>query len=294
MLRGIYSALITPFDENENIDEHGLETLLEWSIGKGLSGVFIVSSTGESWALSFEEKVRLFRHTVAIVNKRIAVIAGVGVPSTREAVRLTEAAQAAGADSVCAVPPSFIRPTQDELIRHYGAIAEATTLPLLLYNIPMLAGNVLEPPAVRTLAERYAHIQGMKDSSGDLTLLNNLLVWRRSDFSVLTGIDTLLLPGLLAGSQGAILGSANVCPELSLEIVRLFDAGQHDRAWEVQNRLTRFWLAMGLGSFPAPIKAAMQLRSLPAGPTRQPIAALSASARAELRRELQAIRVVDA
>lgn len=293
MLRGIYSALITPFDENEDIDERGLETLLEWSIGKGLNGVFIVSSTGESWALSFEEKVRLFRHTVAIVNKRIAVIAGVGVPSTREAVRLTEVAQAAGADSVCAVPPSFIRPTQDEMIRHYGAIAEATTLPLLLYNIPMLAGNVLEPPAVRTLAERYAHIQGIKDSSGDLTLLNNLLLRRRSDFSVLTGIDTLLLPGLLAGSQGAILGSANVCPELSLEIVRLFDAGQHDRAWEVQNRLTRFWLAMGLGSFPAPIKAAMQLRSLPAGPTRQPIAALSASARAELRRELQALGVVD-
>ncbi len=293
MLRGIYSALITPFDEDEDIDEHGLETLLEWSIGKGLNGVFIVSSTGESWALSFEEKVRLFRHTVAIVNKRIAVIAGVGVPSTREAVRLTEAAQAAGADSVCAVPPSFIRPTQDELIQHYGAIAEATTLPLLLYNIPMLAGNVLEPPAVRTLAERYAHIQGMKDSSGDLTLLNNLLLRRRSDFSVLTGIDTLLLPGLLAGSQGAILGSANVCPELSLEIVRLFDAGQHDRAWEVQNRLTRFWLAMGFGSFPAPIKAAMQLRSLPAGPTRQPIAALTATARAELRRELQAMGVVD-
>jgi len=221
------------------------------------------------------------------------VIAGVGVPSTREAVRLTEAAQAAGADSVCAVPPSFIRPTQDEMIQHYGAIAEATTLPLLLYNIPMLAGNVLEPPAVRTLAERYDHIQGIKDSSGDLTLLNNLTLRRRSDFSVLTGIDTLLLPGLLAGSQGAILGSANVCPELSLEVLRLFDAGQHDRAWEVQNRLTRFWLVMGLGSFPAPIKAAMQLRTLPAGPTRQPIAPLTDTARDELRRELQAMGVLD-
>lgn len=293
MLRGIYSALITPFDENENIDEHGLEKLLEWSIGQGLNGVFIVSSTGESWALSFEEKARLFRHTVAIVNKRIAVIAGVGVPSTREAVRLTEAAQAAGAASVCAVPPSFIRPTQDEMIQHYGAIAEATTLPLLLYNIPMLAGNVLEPPAVRVLAERYAHIQGIKDSSGDLTLLNNLMSRRRSDFSVMTGIDTLLLPGLLAGSQGAILGSANVCPELSLEVVRLFDAGQHDLAWEVQNRLTRFWLAMGFGSFPAPIKAAMRLRNLPAGPTRQPIAPLTDAARAELRRELQAMGVLE-
>ncbi len=293
MLRGIYSALVTPFDEKENIDEKGLEKLLEWTIGKGISGVFIVSSTGEAWALSFEEKTRLFKQTVQIVNKRVSVIAGVGVPSTREAIRLTEAAQAAGADYVCAVPPSFVRPTQDEMVQHYSAIAEATTVPVLLYNIPMLAGNVLEPPAVRTLAERYAHIAGMKDSSGDLTLLNNLMLQRRVDFSVLTGIDTLVLPGLLAGSQGAILGSANVCPELSLEIVRLFDAGRHDKAWEVQNRLTRFWLAMGLGSFPAPIKAAMELRGLPAGPARSPIAALTDEARGTLQQELQTMRVVE-
>ena len=293
MLRGVYSALITPFDENENIDEKGLEKLLEWTIGKGINGVFIVSSTGETWALSFEEKTRLFKHTVEIVNKRVSVIAGVGVPSTREAIRLTEAAQAAGADYVCVVPPSFVRPTQDEMIQHYSAIAEATTVPVLLYNIPMLAGNVLEPPAVRTLAERYAHIAGIKDSSGDLTLLNNLMLQRRADFSVLTGIDTLVLPGLLAGSQGAILGSANVCPELSLEIVRLFDAGQHDKAWEVQNRLTRFWLTMGLGSFPAPIKAAMELRGLPAGPARSPITALTDEARGALRQELQTMRVVE-
>ena len=293
MLRGVYSALITPFDENENIDEKGLEKLLEWTIGKGISGVFIVSSTGETWALCFEEKTRLFKQAVEIVNKRVSVIAGVGVPSTREAIRLTEAAQAAGADYVCAVPPSFVRPSQDEMIQHYSAIAEATTVPMLLYNIPMLAGNVLEPPAVRTLAERYAHIAGIKDSSGDLTLLNNMMLQRRADFSVLTGIDTLVLPGLLAGSQGAILGSANVCPELSLEIVRLFDAGQHDKAWEVQNRLTRFWLAMSLGSFPAAIKAAMELRGLPAGPARSPITALTDEARRALRQELQTMRVVE-
>ncbi len=293
MLRGVYSALITPFDENENIDEKGLEKLLEWTIGKGISGVFIVSSTGETWALSLEEKTRLFKQTVEIVNKRASVIAGVGVPSTREAIRLTEAAQTAGADYICAVPPSFVRPSQDEMIQHYSAIAEATTVPMLLYNIPMLAGNVLEPPAVRTLAQRYAHIAGIKDSSGDLTLLNNLMLQRRADFSVLTGIDTLVLPGLLAGSQGAILGSANVCPELSLEIVRLYDAGQHDKAWEVQNRLTRFWLAMSLGSFPAPIKAAMQLRGLPAGPARSPITALTNEARRALRQELQTMRVVE-
>ena len=107
-----------------------------------------------------------------------------------------------------------------------------------------------------------------------------------------TGIDTLVLPGLLAGSQGAILGSANVCPELSLEIVRLFTAGRLQEAWAVQNRLTRFWLAMSLGSFPAPVKAAMELLGLPAGVPRQPVAALGAEGRTLLRKELQVMEVL--
>ena len=293
MLCGIISALITPFDSNEDIDEEALETLINWTIDKGINGVFIVSSTGESWALSFEEKVRLFKATVSIVDKRMPVIAGVGVSSTREAIRLSEAAQAAGADYTCAVPPSFVRPSQDELITHYSALARATDIPLLLYNIPMLAGNVVEMPGVKTVAERYPNIAGIKDSSGDLTGLIALMLNRRPDFSVFTGIDTLVLPGLMAGSQGAILGSANICPELSLEVVRLFDAGQIEEASAVQNRLTRIWLAMGLGSFPAPVKAAMELVGLPAGVPRQPIAPLDADKRHLLRRELQAMGVLD-
>jgi 4-hydroxy-tetrahydrodipicolinate synthase len=292
MLRGVFSAMITPFDKNENIDERAFETLLNWSISKGIHGVFVVSSTGESWALSFEEKTRLFQLAVAVVKKRVPVIAGVGVASTREAIRLAEAAQATGVDFLCAVPPSFVRPTQDELVAHYSAVAQATAVPLLLYNIPMLAGNVLGTPAVRLLAERFSHVAGIKDSSGDLTLLNDLLLQRRSDFSVVTGIDTLVLPGLLAGSQGAILGSANVCPELALEIVRLFDAGRLQEAWAVQNRLTRFWLAMGLGSFPAPVKAAMEVLGLPAGAPRRPVAALAQDRRETLRRELRAMGVL--
>lgn len=292
MLRGVFSAMITPFDENENVDEKALETLLNWTIGKGVDGVFVVSSTGESWALSFEEKVRLFQLAVAVVKKRVPVIAGVGVAATREAIHLAEAAQAAGVDYLCAVPPSFVRPTQEELIAHYSALAQATTVPLLLYNIPMLAGNVLATPAVRELAERFPQIAGIKDSSGDLTLLNDLLLQRRPDFSVVTGIDTLVLPGLLAGSQGAILGSANVCPELSLEVVRLFAAGRLQEAWVVQNRLTRFWLAMSLGSFPAPVKAAVELLGLPAGAPRRPVAPLNADRREALRRELRAMEVI--
>jgi len=292
MLRGVFSAMITPFANNEEVDEQAMETLLNWSINKGINGVFVVSSTGESWTLSFAEKVRLFQLAVAVVKKRVPVIAGVGVPATREAMRLAEAAQAAGVDYLCAVPPSFVRPTQEELITHYGAVAQATSVPLLLYNIPMLAGNVLATPAVRSLAERFPQIVGIKDSSGDLTLLNELLFQRRSDFSVVTGIDTLVLPGLLAGSQGAILGSANVCPELALEIVRRFDAGQLAEAGAVQNRLTRFWLAMGLGSFPAPVKAAMELLGLPAGVPRRPVAPLDSERRELLRRELQVMGVL--
>lgn len=292
MLRGVYSAMITPFDKNERIDERACETIINWAIGKGVTGVFTVASTGESWALSVEEKVRLFKLTVAAVKKRVPVIAGVGAPSTREAVLLAEEAQKAGVDYLCAAPPSFVRPSQDEMIAHFGTLAHATDVPLILYNIPMLAGNVLGTPAVKTLANRFPRITGIKDSGGDLTVLNDLLIDRRPDFSVVTGIDTLVLPGLLAGSQGAILGSANVCPELSLEVLRLFDAGQLQEARTIQNRLTRFWLAMGLGSFPAPVKAAMELIGLPAGAPRSPIAPLDAERREMLRRELQAMGVL--
>ncbi len=292
MLRGIYSAMITPFDKNENIDEKGVETIINWTIGKGITGVFTVASTGESWALSVEEKARLFRLTVAIVNKRVPVIAGVGAPSTREAIQLAEDAQKAGVDYLCAAPPSFVRPTQDEMLAHYSDLAQATNVPLLLYNIPMLAGNVIGTPAVKTLAKRLPRIAGIKDSGGDLTVLNDLLLERRPDFSVVTGIDTLVLPGLLAGSQGAILGSANVCPELSLEVFRLFAAGRLQEAWAVQNRLTRFWLAMSLGSFPAPVKAAVEMLGLPAGAPRRPVAPLGTEQRAALQRELRAMGVL--
>ena len=98
MLQGVYSAMITPFDKNENLDEKAFETILNWTVNKGVAGVFVVSSTGESWALSFEEKIRLFQFAVTLVKKRVSVIAGIGVASTREALRLAEAAQAAGED----------------------------------------------------------------------------------------------------------------------------------------------------------------------------------------------------
>lgn len=292
MLRGVYSAMITPFDKNENIDEKGVEAIINWTIGKGITGVFTVASTGESWALSVGEKARLFRLTVAIVNKRVPVIAGVGAPSTREAIQLAEDAQKAGVDYLCAAPPSFVRPTQDEMLAHYSDLAQATNVPLLLYNIPMLAGNVIGTPAVKTLAKRLPRIAGIKDSGGDLTVLNDLLIDRRPDFSVVTGMDTLVLPGLLAGSQGAILGSANVCPELSLEVFRLLEAGRLQEAWAVQNRLTRFWLAMSLGSFPAPVKAAVEMLGLPAGAPRRPVAPLGTEQRAALQRELRAMGVL--
>lgn len=291
MLRGVYSAMITPFDKNERIDERACETIINWTIDKGVTGVFTVASTGESWALSVEEKIQLFQLTVAVVKRRVPVIAGVGAPSTRESVLLAEEAHKAGVDYLCAAPPSFVRPSQDEMTAHFATLAQATNTPLILYNIPMLAGNVLGTPAVKTLTSRFPQIVGIKDSGGDLTVLNDLLIGRRPDFSVVTGIDTLVLPGLLAGSHGAILGSANVCPELSLEVLRLFEAGRLREASQVQNRLTRFWLAMGLGSFPAPVKAAMELIGLPAGAPRSPVPPLDAERREMLRRELQAMGV---
>ena len=179
MLRGVYSAMVTPFNKNEHIDEKAYETIIDWTIGKGVTGVFTVASTGESWALSVEEKVRLFRLTVGMVKKRTPVIAGIGAPSTRESVFLAEEAQKAGVDYLCAAPPEFCPPKPGGNDDAFGTLARATSIPLILYNIPNVGGKLSFDPAVKTLTHRFPQITGIKDSGGDLTVLNDLLIGRR-------------------------------------------------------------------------------------------------------------------
>jgi len=191
----------------------------------------------------------LFQLTVSITQKRTPVIAGLARLDA-QAIRLAEEAQKAGVDYLCAAPPSFVRPNQEEMAAHFEGDCASNQHPSDSLQYSYVGRKCPWCSCGEILGGADTANCRHQDSGGDLTVLNDLLLGRRwPDFGVVTGIDTLVLPGLLAGSQGAILGSANVCPELSLEVLHSFDAGRWEDVGKCRIVLRGFWLAMGLAHF---------------------------------------------
>jgi 4-hydroxy-tetrahydrodipicolinate synthase len=280
---GIIPAVITPMTEDEELDEKGMERLIAHLIEAGVDGIFTVGTAGEFWALSVEEKQRIYECTVACTKGQVPVYLGTGANTTREAVRLAELAQRAGADCLSVLTPNFIAPSDEELFRHYRSIARAVDLPVLLYTNPDRTGvNISADLAVR-LAEEVENIAGIKDSSGDLSLTAEYLRRTTDDFRVLMGRDTLIYAGLAQGAAGAIAASANIAPELSVGIFENFVWGDMNKSLEFQQRLAPLRLAFKLGTFPAMLKAGAELLGLPGGPPRTPVGRLSAAQRQHLR-----------
>jgi 4-hydroxy-tetrahydrodipicolinate synthase len=282
-ISGIIPAVITPMTETEELDERGLEKLLDHLIAAGVDGVFTVGTAGEFWALTVEEKKRVYEWTVAYAQGRVPVYVGTCANTTREAIRLAEIAQEAEADCISVLTPTFITPGEDEMFRHYQAIAAAVDLPVLLYGNPDRTNNPLSIDLVVRLAEEVENIVGIKDSSGDMTTAAEYLRRTPDDFRVLMGRDTLIYAALVHGASGAIAASANIAPELSVHIFDNFAWGKLDEALAAQRRLAPLRLAFKLGTFPAMLKAGAELMGLPAGPPRAPVARLTPNERQQLR-----------
>lgn len=282
-IRGIIPAVITPMTEDEELDEKGLEKLLDHLIGAGVHGVFTVGTAGEFWALTVEEKKRVFECTVACAKGRVPVYVGTCANTTREAVQLAEIAQEAGVDCLSVLTPVFITPNSEQMFRHYQAIANAVDLPVLLYGNPDRTNNPLPVDLVVRLAEEVENIAGIKDSSGDLTNTAEYLRRTPDDFRVLMGRDTLIYAALTHKASGSIAASANIAPELSVRIYEHFVQGELDKALKAQYDLAPLRLAFGLGTFPAMLKAGAELMGLPAGPPRAPVGRLSPDQRQKLR-----------
>jgi 4-hydroxy-tetrahydrodipicolinate synthase len=283
---GIIPAVITPMTEAEELDERGLETLLDHVIAAGVDGVFTVGTAGEFWALTVEEKQRVFEWTVAYTKGRVPVYVGTCANTTREAIRLAEIAAKAGVDCLSVLTPTFITPSADEMFRHYQAVARAVDLPVLLYTNPDRTNNPLPVDLVVRLAEEVENVVGIKDSSGDLTLTTEYLRRTPNDFRVLMGRDTLIYAALVHGASGAIAASANIAPELAVKVFDNFAWGKFDEALAAQRRLAPLRLAFGLGTFPAMLKAGAELVGLPAGPPRAPVGRLTQPQRQKLREVL--------
>ncbi len=283
-IEGIIPAVVTPFDDNEDVDEGGFRKILNYLIDSGVHGLFPVGSQGEFFSLTNEEKKRLMDIAVEETRGRVFVMPNTGAITTRESIELSQYAEKAGADCVSIITPFFISPDQRELHEHIKAICESVKIPVLCYNNPGRTGGVaLTPATLARLAEEVPNFAGIKDSSGDLTQVAEMIRLCPPDFKVIMGRDSLIYGALTYGAAGAIAATANVAPKLIVEIYQACREGDYDRAKECQRKLAPLRSAFGLGSFPVVIKEALTMMGLPAGRCRKPIQPLNSEKRAQLR-----------
>jgi 4-hydroxy-tetrahydrodipicolinate synthase len=275
MIRGIIPPVATPMQANEDLDLPRLRWFLDRLIAAGVHGVFVLGTNSEFYALDEREKQEVIATAVEHVRGRVPVFAGTGAETTREAVRLTKLAEREGADGVSVITPYFVNPSQQEIADHYRRIAEATRLPVVLYNNPGTCGGVkIEVDTLARLAQ-VPNILGVKDSSGDLQNTNDYIRVVPDRFSVLQGRDTLIYQALIFGARGAVPATANVAPRLVVDIYEAVQRGDHAAARAAQLRLTPVRLSLSLGTAPGGVKAALALLGLSIGPSRSPVGPLS-------------------
>ncbi len=283
-IEGIIPAVVTPFDEHENVDEVGFRKIINYLIDNGVHGLFPVGSQGEFFSLTNEEKKRLMDIAVEEARGRVFVMPNTGAITTRESIELSQYAEKAGADCVSIITPFFISPDQQELYEHVKAICQSVKIPVLCYNNPGRTGGVvLTPNTLARLAEELPNFAGIKDSSGDLTQVAEMIRLCPPDFKVIMGRDTLIYGALTYGAAGAIAATANVAPKLIVGIYEAFREGDYEKAKEYQRDLAPLRIAFALGSFPVVVKEALTMMGLPAGRCRKPIQPLNTEKRAQLR-----------
>ncbi|RKF48633.1 4-hydroxy-tetrahydrodipicolinate synthase [Paraburkholderia fungorum] len=289
LFKGIIPALITPMTASEEVDEAGLRALIERLIEAGVHALFVLGTNGEFIALNEAEKLRIAKIAVDQARSRVPVIAGTGAYATRDVIDLNSRMLDVGVDAVSVITPYFNGATQQELFTHYERIAQATTLPVMLYTIPAKAGVTLTVDTVRRLAE-IPNIRGIKDSGGDFDRLLQLINLRRDDFAVFTGTDSMILWTLIAGGDGAVAATTNAVPGVVTSIWKHFQAGDIAAARKAQESLRALRDAFALGTMPVVLKTAAEMLGMPAGPARSPAQPLDAKARARLEQALAVYR----
>jgi 4-hydroxy-tetrahydrodipicolinate synthase len=287
-IHGIIPPVATPMQANEDLDLPRLKWFLDHLINSGVHGVFVLGTNSEFYALDEREKQEVIATAVAHVRGRVPVYAGTGAETTREAVRLTKMAEKEGVDGVSVITPYFVLPNQQEIYDHYRRIAEATKLPVVLYNNPATCGGVkIDVETVARLAE-IPNILGVKDSSGDL---QNTIEYMRvvpDRFSVMMGRDTLIFSALMLGAKGAVPATGNIAPKLLVDIYESLQRGDQAASLAAQRKLHHVRMALTLGTAPGGVKAALQVLGMSIGPSRSPVAPLPPDKMQKMKAALQA------
>ena len=237
MFQGSMPALVTPFAEDGSVDEAAFAAHVEWQIAEGSSGLVPVGTTGESPTLSHAEHKRVVELCIEIAKKRVPVIAGAGSNNTREAIELAQHAEKAGADALLVVTPYYNKPTQKGLIAHFSAIADAVSLPIIIYNIPPRSVIDMSPETMGALAKAHKNIVGVKDATGKIERVSEQRITCGEDFVQLSGEDATALGFNAHGGVGCISVTANAAPRLCAEFQAATAAGDFKKALDYQDRL---------------------------------------------------------
>jgi 4-hydroxy-tetrahydrodipicolinate synthase len=286
LFSGSLVALVTPFRDGK-VDLGKLEELVDFHVSSGTSGLVPCGTTGESATLSHDEHDLVIRAVVERSRGRIPVLAGTGSNSTTEAIRLTRFAQEAGADGALLITPYYNRPTQRGLVAHFEAVAAATDIPLVLYNVPSRTGTNMLPAAVIECASRLPKVVAIKEASGSIDQSVEILRGARID--VLSGDDSLTLPLMAVGAKGVISVVANVVPRLMADLARHALAGDFAAARALHLRLFPLFKALFVETNPIPVKAAMAIKGLVGPEIRLPLTPLEEKNAAHLRQVLAEI-----
>lgn len=261
MLKGSYVALVTPFKNNE-IDYNSLEKLIDFQIENKSDGILFCGTTGESPALASDEKERLLRFGIKRINKRIPVMMGTGTNNLQHTISATIKAQEWGIDYALVITPYYNKPTQKGLYQYLKAVAESTSIPIVIYNVPGRTGVNITAATTIKLANEFENIVGIKEASGDLDQLSRIVKNTDNDFSVMSGEDALNLPIMSCGGDGVISVTANILPQKLHDLVVLCSKEQYSDALKIHQELIEINNALFIETNPIPVKESLYMMKM--------------------------------
>ena len=284
-------AMVTPMNKDMSVDIAGARELARRLVDDGCDGLVVSGSTGESSALTDSEKVALFEAVVEEVGGKAAVIAGTGTYCTAQSIELARSAERVGVDGIMLVTPYYNKPPQRALVEHFSSIAASTSLPVILYNVPSRTACNMAPETVAELS-RIKNIAGIKEASGDMTQVSWIRAMTSSDFAIYSGNDADTLPVLALGGRGVISVAGNLVSRTMKAMIESFEAGNTPKARDLHLKLLPLFEALFVESNPIPVKYAMSLLGMPAGPLRLPLVEISDAAAKEVRDALSGLGLI--
>lgn len=277
----VSTAMVTPFDKKGHIDFAKTTQLVNYLIENGTDSLVIAGTTGESPTLSKEEKIALFAHVVKVVEKRIPVIAGTGSNNTYASAELTKKAEQLGVDAIMVVAPYYNKPNQEGLYQHFKAVAESTSLPVMIYNIPGRSVVNIQSETVIRLSQ-IPNIVAVKEASGDLSAMTHIIANTDEDFHLYSGDDGLTIPVLSIGGAGIVSVASHVIGNEMQEMVKAFFAGEIEKSAKLHQLLLPIMQGLFTAPSPAPVKTALQVKGLDVGSVRLPLVGLTEQERTTL------------